>query len=120
MEATYEQLDQDEERFRKLQTSDQANFNDRLDTLQVSKVRNKIIPEITGTNLAFLMQLPVGLPKRIILVAQQPTLHMVYSKFSQPNFSGFGLLGPCSVLSLNNQDYRIKRQTQDVGVDLIP
>jgi hypothetical protein len=49
MEATYEQLDQDEERFRKLQTSDQANFNDRLDTLQVSKVRNKIIPEIKGT-----------------------------------------------------------------------
>ena len=116
MEATYEQLDQDEERFRKLQTSDQANFNDRLDTLQVSKVRNKIIPEITGTNLAFLMQLP----KRIILVAQQPTLHMVYSKFSQPNLSGFGRLGPCSVLSLNNQDYRIKRQTQNVGVDLIP
>ena len=36
MEATYEQLDADEERFRKLQTSDQANFNDRLDTLQVS------------------------------------------------------------------------------------
>ena len=108
MEATYEQLDQDEERFRKLQTSDQANFNDRLDTLQVSKVRNKIIPEITGTNLAFLMQLPVGLPKRIILVALQP------------NLSGFGLQGPCSVLSLNNQDYRIKRQTQDVGVDLIP
>lgn len=35
MEQTYEQLDQDEERFRKLQSSDQANFNDRLDTLQV-------------------------------------------------------------------------------------
>lgn len=35
MEQTYEQLDQDEERFRKLQGSDQANFNDRLDTLQV-------------------------------------------------------------------------------------
>ncbi|KAK3096562.1 hypothetical protein FSP39_001310 [Pinctada imbricata] len=35
MEATYEQLDQDEERFRKLQGSDQANFNDRLDTLQM-------------------------------------------------------------------------------------
>lgn len=36
MEATYTQLEEDEERFRKLQTSDQANFNDRLDTLQVS------------------------------------------------------------------------------------
>lgn len=35
MEQTYDQLDQDEERFRKLQSSDQANFNDRLDTLQV-------------------------------------------------------------------------------------
>ncbi|KAL5013927.1 hypothetical protein ScPMuIL_008197 [Solemya velum] len=35
MEQTYEQLDQDEERFRKLQSSDQANFNDRLDTLQM-------------------------------------------------------------------------------------
>ena len=52
MEATYEQLDQDEERFRKLQTSDQANFNDRLDTLQVSEVKNKILPEITGTKVA--------------------------------------------------------------------
>ena len=35
MEQTYIQLEEDEERFRKLQTSDQANFNDRLDTLQV-------------------------------------------------------------------------------------
>ena len=35
MEQTYTQLEEDEERFRKLQTSDQANFNDRLDTLQV-------------------------------------------------------------------------------------
>ncbi|XP_052086994.1 dynein axonemal heavy chain 1-like isoform X4 [Mytilus californianus] len=35
MEATYTQLEEDEERFRKLQTSDQANFNDRLDTLQM-------------------------------------------------------------------------------------
>ncbi|XP_060076356.1 dynein axonemal heavy chain 1-like, partial [Ylistrum balloti] len=35
MEATYQQLDEDEERFRKLQTSDQANFNDRMDTLQM-------------------------------------------------------------------------------------
>lgn len=41
MEQTYEQLDQDEERFRKLQGSDQANFNDRLDTLQV---RDKLNP----------------------------------------------------------------------------
>ena len=37
MEQTYIQLEEDEERFRKLQTSDQANFNDRLDTLQVKK-----------------------------------------------------------------------------------
>ncbi|KAL3881803.1 hypothetical protein ACJMK2_028195, partial [Sinanodonta woodiana] len=35
MEQTYVQLDEDEERFRKLQSSDQANFNDRLDTLQM-------------------------------------------------------------------------------------
>ena len=35
MEQTYNQLEEDEERFRKLQSSDQANFNDRLDTLQV-------------------------------------------------------------------------------------
>ncbi|XP_060604387.1 dynein axonemal heavy chain 1-like isoform X2 [Ruditapes philippinarum] len=35
MEQTYNQLEEDEERFRKLQTSDQANFNDRLDTLQM-------------------------------------------------------------------------------------
>ena len=36
MEQTYAQLDEDEERFRKLQQSDQTNFEDRLDTLQVN------------------------------------------------------------------------------------
>ena len=35
MEQTSLQLDEDEERFHKLQLSDQANFDDRLDTLQV-------------------------------------------------------------------------------------
>ena len=35
MEQTSIQLDEDEERFRKLQMSDQANFEDKLDTLQV-------------------------------------------------------------------------------------
>ncbi|XP_074644244.1 dynein axonemal heavy chain 1-like [Tubulanus polymorphus] len=35
MEQTYTQLEEDEERFHKLQMSDQANFNDRLDTLQM-------------------------------------------------------------------------------------
>lgn len=35
MEQTNQQLDEDEERFRKLQSSDQTNFEDRLDTLQV-------------------------------------------------------------------------------------
>lgn len=44
MEQTYEQLDQDEERFRKLQGSDQANFNDRLDTLQVGG--NSVLMEL--------------------------------------------------------------------------
>lgn len=42
MEATYTQLDEDEERFRKLQSSDQANFNDRLDTLQVLVLKKRI------------------------------------------------------------------------------
>lgn len=36
MEMTYTQLDEDEERFHKLQLTDQANFNDKLDTLSVS------------------------------------------------------------------------------------
>ena len=35
MENTLLQLDDDEERFRKLQQSDQTNFEDRLDGLQV-------------------------------------------------------------------------------------
>jgi len=35
MEQTYLQLEEDEERFRKLQLTDQANFNDKLDTLSV-------------------------------------------------------------------------------------
>ena len=35
MEQTSIQLDEDEERFHKLQLSDQANFEDKLDTLQV-------------------------------------------------------------------------------------
>ena len=35
MEQTLLQLDDDEERFRKLQMSDQTNFEDRLDGLQV-------------------------------------------------------------------------------------
>ncbi|XP_048258404.1 dynein axonemal heavy chain 1-like isoform X3 [Haliotis rufescens] len=35
MEQTNQQLDEDEERFRKLQSSDQTNFEDRLDTLQM-------------------------------------------------------------------------------------
>ena len=38
MEQTEAQLEEDEERFRKLQLQDQANFNDRLDTLFVSTV----------------------------------------------------------------------------------
>ena len=36
MEATLQILDDDEERFHRLQLQDQANFNDRLDTLSVS------------------------------------------------------------------------------------
>ena len=36
MEATEKQLEEDEERFHKLQMSDQATFNDKLDTLSVS------------------------------------------------------------------------------------
>lgn len=43
MEQTSQQLDEDEDRFRKLQQSDQGNFNDRLDTLQVIK-QSKSIP----------------------------------------------------------------------------
>lgn len=35
MEQTYAQLEEDEERFHKLQLTDQANFNDKLDTLSV-------------------------------------------------------------------------------------
>ena len=35
MEQTYTQLEEDEERFHKLQMTDQANFNDKLDTLSV-------------------------------------------------------------------------------------
>ena len=35
MELTEKQLEEDEERFHKLQMSDQANFNDKLDTLSV-------------------------------------------------------------------------------------
>ena len=35
MDATYTQLEEDEERFHKLQMTDQANFNDKLDTLSV-------------------------------------------------------------------------------------
>ena len=40
MEATFKQLEEDEERFHKLQLTDQANFNDRLDTLQVQTIIN--------------------------------------------------------------------------------
>lgn len=36
MEQTLQQLDEDEERFRKLQQSDQTNFEDKLDSLQVT------------------------------------------------------------------------------------
>lgn len=36
MEQTLLQLEEDGERFRKLQLSDQTNFEDRLDGLQVS------------------------------------------------------------------------------------
>lgn len=43
MEQTYNQLEEDEERFRKLQTSDQANFNDRLDTLQVRQALSDLV-----------------------------------------------------------------------------
>ena len=35
MEQTEVQLEEDEERFHKLQMSDQANFNDKIDTLNV-------------------------------------------------------------------------------------
>ena len=31
----YRQLEEDEDRFHKMQLTDQANFNDRLDTLQM-------------------------------------------------------------------------------------
>jgi hypothetical protein len=36
MDVTEKQLEEDEERFHKLQLSDTANFNDRLDSLSVS------------------------------------------------------------------------------------
>lgn len=36
MEQVQAQLIEDEERFRKLQLSDQTNFNDRLDNISVS------------------------------------------------------------------------------------
>ena len=36
MEQTEKQLDEDEERFHKLQMTDAANFNDRLDSLSVT------------------------------------------------------------------------------------
>lgn len=42
MELTEKQLEEDEERFHKLQMSDQANFNDKLDTLSVRAHRYKI------------------------------------------------------------------------------
>lgn len=35
MKSTDEFLEKDEERFRKVQVTDQSNFEDRLDTLQV-------------------------------------------------------------------------------------
>ena len=35
METTYAQLEEDQERFQKIQVTDQNNFQDRLDTLQV-------------------------------------------------------------------------------------
>lgn len=35
MEQTERQLEDDEERFHKLQMTDQANFNDKMDTLSV-------------------------------------------------------------------------------------
>ncbi len=38
MEQTEQQLEEDEERFHKLQMSDQTNFNDKLDTLSVSRL----------------------------------------------------------------------------------
>lgn len=38
MEQTELQLQEDEERFHKLQMSDQANYNDRLDTLSVRQL----------------------------------------------------------------------------------
>ena len=38
MEATEKQLEEDEERFHKLQMSDQATYNDKLDTLSVSAI----------------------------------------------------------------------------------
>ena len=51
MEQTEAQLEEDEERFRKLQLQDQANFNDRLDTLFVSSVNtlHKTTPMIEAS-----------------------------------------------------------------------
>lgn len=51
MEQTYTQLEEDEERFRKLQTSDQANFNDRLDTLQVCTWQSSHYVEINDFDI---------------------------------------------------------------------
>ena len=35
METTFNQLEEDKERFEKIQVTDQNNFTDKLDTLQV-------------------------------------------------------------------------------------
>ncbi len=55
MEQTYAQLEEDEERFRKLQTSDQTNFEDRLDTLQVSccLTRRRTFSQIFRHNISY-------------------------------------------------------------------
>lgn len=61
MEATYQQLDEDEERFRKLQTSDQANFSDRLDTLQVIQILFVMVITYMRSTLKFCIKYMIDL-----------------------------------------------------------
>ena len=48
MEQTEKQLEEDEERFHKLQLSDTANFNDRIDGLSVSNKSKSLIKGCKG------------------------------------------------------------------------
>ena len=67
METTMEQLDEDEERFRKLQMSDQATFDDKLDTLQVQYLMKISLSLSFFLSLSFSLSLSLSISLRIFL-----------------------------------------------------